>query len=84
MQRPRRMLLLALRTMVAQNVRRVPVVDDDSRLVGIISIDDFLLHARPGKAEVLTLETLEALKNNYRESKTRSCSRTEHALAAQI
>jgi len=52
----------ALRTMVAQNIRRLPVVDDLGKLVGVISIDDFLLHAEPGKAGVLSLEALEALK----------------------
>src|SRR5258708_1164312 len=34
----------AMRTMVSQNVRCLPVVDDDDRLVGLISIDDLLLH----------------------------------------
>jgi predicted transcriptional regulator len=53
---------LALQTMVSQNVRRLPVVDLEGKLVGVISIDDFLLHTEPGKAGVLSLETLEALK----------------------
>jgi CBS domain-containing protein len=53
---------VALRTMVAQNIRRLPVVDDAGRLVGVISIDDFLLHTEPGRAGVLSLEALEALK----------------------
>jgi len=52
----------ALHTMVSQNVRRLPVVDDDAKLVGLISIDDFLLHAEPGKAGVLSLEALNALR----------------------
>lgn len=52
----------ALNTMVSQNVRRLPVVDDHSKVVGMISIDDFLLHAEPGKAGVLSLEALEALR----------------------
>ena len=38
-------VLLALKTMVSQNVRRLPVVDDGGKLVGILSIDDLLLHA---------------------------------------
>lgn len=53
---------LALNTMVSQNVRRLPVVDDQQKVVGLISIDDFLLHAEPGKAGVLSLEALEALR----------------------
>jgi CBS domain-containing protein len=52
----------ALRTMVSQNVRRLPVVNDEGKLVGMLSIDDFLLDAKPGSAGVLSLETLEALK----------------------
>ena len=52
----------ALTTMVSQNVRRLPVVNDQGRLVGLISIDDFLLHAEPGKAGVLSLEALDALR----------------------
>jgi len=52
----------ALRTMVAQNVRRLPVVNDEGKLVGVISIDDFLLHTERGKGGVLSLEALEALK----------------------
>ena len=53
---------IALHTMVSQNVRRLPVVDDHAKLVGLISIDDFLLHAEPGKAGVLSLEALDALR----------------------
>lgn len=52
----------ALSIMVAQNVRRLPVVTDEGTLVGILSIDDFLLHTEPGKAGVLSLEALEAVK----------------------
>jgi len=52
----------ALTTMVSQNVRRLPVVNDQGKLVGLISIDDFLLHAEPGKAGVLSLEAISALR----------------------
>lgn len=52
----------ALSIMVAQNVRRLPVIDGEAALVGILSIDDFLLHTQPGKAGVLSLEALEAVK----------------------
>ncbi len=52
----------ALSIMVAQNVRRLPVVTAEGSLAGILSIDDFLLHTEPGKAGVLSLEALEAVK----------------------
>jgi CBS domain-containing protein len=52
----------ALETMVSQNVRRLPVVNDEDKLLGLISIDDFLLHAEPGKAGILSLEALDALR----------------------
>ena len=52
----------ALKTMVSQNVRRLPVINNEGKLVGIILIDDFLLHSEPGKAGILSLEVLEALK----------------------
>jgi CBS domain-containing protein len=52
----------ALLTMVSQNIRRLPVVNDGGILVGVLSIDDFLLHTEPGKAGVLSLEAIEALK----------------------
>jgi CBS domain-containing protein len=35
----------ALKTMVSQNVRRLPVVDDGDRLVGILSVDDILRYS---------------------------------------
>lgn len=53
---------LALHTMVSQNVRRLPVVDEEMKVVGLISIDFFLMHAEPGRAGVLSLEVLDALR----------------------
>lgn len=35
----------AVRTMIAQNVRRLPVTDEDGRIAGILSIDDLVLHS---------------------------------------
>jgi CBS domain-containing protein len=52
----------ALTTMASQNIRRLPVVNDKGNLVGILSIDDFLLHTEPGSAGILSLEALEVLK----------------------
>jgi CBS domain-containing protein len=42
----------ALLTMTSQNVRRLPVVESDRKLAGILSIDNVLLHAeeRSGKS----------------------------------
>jgi len=35
----------ALRAMGEQRVRRLPIVDEQERLVGIISLNDLVLHA---------------------------------------
>jgi CBS domain-containing protein len=43
-------VLVALRTMVAQNVRRLPVVDRNGEVLGILSIDDLILSAEPEPA----------------------------------
>jgi CBS domain-containing protein len=40
----------ALKTMAAQEVRRLPVTDEDGKLAGILSIDDIVTRARPGSA----------------------------------
>ena len=40
----------ALKTMAAQEVRRLPVTDEHGKLAGILSIDDIVLKARPGSA----------------------------------
>ena len=66
-------VLLALQTMAAQNVRRLPAFDD-GRLVGIISIDDLLMHAerRGGKSGIAYEDVVEAaktiLRNRSRDS----------------
>ena len=58
-------ILLALKTMVSQNVRRLPVVDDGGKLVGILSIDDLLLHSekRAGKAGISQEDVVSAAKS---------------------
>ncbi len=53
----------ALKTMAAQEVRRLPVVDNAGHLVGILSMDDIILHARAGSQINFTdlVETLQAI-----------------------
>jgi hypothetical protein len=53
------------------------VVNDEGKLIGVLSIDDFLLHTEPGKAGILSLEALEALKTIVETRK-----RGTHALTA--
>ena len=44
-------ILEALETMGNKKVRRLPVIDGEGQLVGILSMDDIVLHAENGKAE---------------------------------
>jgi len=54
----------ALKTMVSQNVRRLPVVDAGDKLVGILSIDDILWGSEEhaGAADIPYRAIVEALK----------------------
>ena len=51
--------------MHAGQVRRLPVVDDQGKLVGILSMDDLILAATPKKtkAAVSYAEVMSTLKN---------------------
>jgi CBS domain-containing protein len=58
----------ALTTMAKAKVRRLPVVDRDGKLVGILSMDDIILHARAETSGKLgefssdeVMKTLEAI-----------------------
>jgi CBS domain-containing protein len=63
----------ALQTMRNKKVRRLPVIDGTGRLVGILSMDDVVLHAEAVKAakprrklELDYGQTVETLKEIYR------------------
>lgn len=59
-------LKIALRKMGESRVRRLPVVDTQGNLRGIVSMNDMILHAektnRPGEAPVSHAEVMDALK----------------------
>jgi CBS domain-containing protein len=56
----------ALNTMRAQQVRRLPVVDKDGALVGILSLDDIVLFAEEKPAAELTYaEVIDTMKAIY-------------------
>lgn len=57
-------VLSALATMATQNVRRLPVVAQDDQLVGILSIDDVLVHAEkaPGESGVSYDQVIQTAK----------------------
>lgn len=56
----------ALKTMQSEQLRRLPVVDDEGRLVGILSLNDVILNSKKGKskkgAHVSHAEVMDALK----------------------
>ena len=63
---------VALYTMRHGHVRRLPVVDADGRLVGVLSIDDILMHAKATSsgqiADVSTEEIVRTLRAiNHRD-----------------
>ncbi len=56
----------ALNTMQAQQVRRLPVVDNEGALVGILSLDDIVLFAvEGGTAELTYADLIDTMKSIY-------------------
>ena len=51
----------ALKTMSAQKVRRLPVIDSEGTLQGILCLDDIVLHAEE-KADLTYFDVVETLK----------------------
>ncbi len=57
-------ILSALQTMAAQEVRRLPVLDKEGHVVGILSIDDIVRYAKPN-SDVSFEEVVMTLKAIY-------------------
>jgi len=56
----------ALNTMQAQQVRRLPVVDQEGRLAGILSLDDLVLLAGDRTTDALTYaDVVDTMKSIY-------------------
>ena len=53
----------ALNTMSAQKVRRLPVVDDQAVLLGILCMDDLVLLAEEKGADLTYYDIIEAMKS---------------------
>jgi len=62
----------ALGILAEQKIRRLPVVDTESKLQGILSLDDIVLHANTGAAghapELSNSEVVEYMKRIYRSN----------------
>ena len=55
---------VALLTMREGRVRRLPVIDSEGRAVGVLSMDDVLLHAEPsGSGRIVELSTDEVVRS---------------------
>jgi len=53
---------IALGTMKAQKVRRLPVVDDQGALAGILCLDDVVLYAEEGRGELSYADVVETMQ----------------------
>ena len=53
----------ALRTMAAQKVRRLPVIDSEGVLEGILCLDDIVLFAEEKAGELTYFDVVETLKS---------------------
>ncbi len=64
----------ALKKMVSQNAPRIPVVDHDRKLVGILSIGDLLLHSeeRPNKLGISHEDVVHAATSIQKGDSTRA------------
>lgn len=58
----------ALSTMQAQQVRRLPVVDQEGALVGILSLDDIVLFAEEKPGELTYCDVVDTMKAIYQHS----------------
>jgi CBS domain-containing protein len=55
---------VALLTMQEGKVRRLPVINSDGKAVGVLSMDDVLLHAEPaGSGKIVELSTDEVVRS---------------------
>lgn len=77
----------ALETMQSSQLRRLPVVDADGRVLGILSINDVVLNARRGQSKKHVshrdaMETLKALSEHRQEDE--GAEGDEGALSAAL
>lgn len=66
----------AIRIMIRNGVRRLPVIDSEARLVGMLSVNDLVLAARPmripkGGDDLVWADLVPALEVLYRPSRAR-------------
>jgi predicted transcriptional regulator len=73
----------ALQIMAEKKIRRLPVVDQEGKLEGILTMDDIVLHAenkKPGKyPELSSDDVLNTLKGLYWPSLPQTGQRTQAA-----
>jgi CBS domain-containing protein len=73
---------VALLTMREGKVRRLPVIDSNGKAVGVLSMDDVLLHAEPvGTGKIVELSTDEVVRS-YRAINQRQLPQVMNKTAA--